>query len=1445
MHRLFRGLAILAGLILLWANAGAAGPSSPASRTPPAVPAPTPFALPPSTARLHPALRRILAEGQADTFHRIIVEWPRADEIVRSAASAPDRLTRRGQVIAALQADAEQHAAALQEALATAIDQGLARNVRAFWISPVIALEARPELIIALAARDDVAQVRPDEQITLDLPQFDAVVSPQSAASIAWNLAMVRADLAESALGLDGTGVVVANLDTGVDWQHPALLTKYRGYREHAPAVHHGNWHVSTDEPYVYPGDGNGHGTHTMGTMVGDDGAGNRVGVAPGARWIAVKLFDNNGSTYESWIHDAFQWILAPEGDPALAPDVVNNSWGTPAGSDTRYRGDLQALRAAGILPVFSAGNSGPQTETISAPASYSEALAVGALDEQRVVASFSSRGPSPWGNVKPDLSAPGVNVVSSFTGGGWAKGTGTSMAAPHVAGLAALLWQARPGLSVEQIEGILRTTTQPSDEDAPNNSTGWGLVDAYAAGLQVTASGELTGRVVRTDDAGIPDAALSILAHESTRNTVHTRADATGTFTVALQPGLYDVEAQAFGFAAGSAAGFQVVEGGRAYVTVTLAALPAGAVFGRVVDSQTGSPISATISAEGTPISLHNDPTTGLYSLALPAGSWELGFLAEAHRIEHRPVTVTAGIGQEINPALLPAPRILLVDSGRWYYGSEIAYFTDALEALAYPFDLWPITDPRKSDGLPGQRPPLNALQAHDVVIWSAPSDSPGLVSAGRDLSTYLRSGGRLLVSGQDVAYLDGGGSLISPPADYFYTDMDLAWQAEGNLAALSGVPAGPLAGVTLTLNTADSAQNQIHPDSALIGHVTLANPALIWSDGAIGGAVTGACRPFRAAWMGFGLEGAGPRATRIETMDRILNWFVAPPTSYGLMSAAISQPLIGRPGSVLTDAFQLNTTGVLPDTIDLHVDGGPWPLVVALPDGHSASGDTSFPMYGCASATIGVNIAIPSGSPVDARAAYTLTIRSRGDPAVAQTVAINAKTPAPILFVDHERWFSYADSYTKTLDALDLAYDRFDTLGGTTTPVTDTLLSYGLAIWATGYDWYAPLTREDETRLAAFLDHGGRLLLTGQDILDVTGMDAFVRDRLGIAEASLTVTTTEVLSLPGSPVGADLGPWRLIYPFRNWSDAVVPRPGARGMLQDQHQLTTGIANSGPDWRTAFFPFPLEALDDAARQSLIGRTMLWLSPLGESRLEAPAFAASGSRIPVTLTLGLATAAPRSGLSARLPLPPGVDLVPGSVRGPWSYDAAEKALKWMGSLAPSAPLTLGADLSLPAAVPEAGRVPLRAYLYDGAGSTVTADAPVAVDVPWLAVAEESSLSQAAPGATVRYTITVQNLGLLPATARLTDTLPSELKLIPGSVWAGRGTVTPGKTRVLWTDSLEPGARTEIGFAGEIALARRGARVTDWTEVEDDRGRRAVAWSAVTVPAWLYLPLAVR
>ena len=208
---------------------------------------------------------------------------------------------------------------------------------------------------------------------------------------------------------MDGAGIVVANIDTGVDLLHPALYTHYRGYDPHGFHIHNCNWFDATGGGAIYPVDSNGHGTHTMGTIVGEQG----IGVAPGATWIAVRAFDSQGLALESWLHAAMQWIVDP-GPGCTPPGVVNNSWSNSWGGTDVFRSDVQVLRAAGIFAPFAAGNDGPYPGSIDAPASYPEAFGVAAVTSDDAIASFSSRGPSTWFGdnlVKPDVSAPGVNV--------------------------------------------------------------------------------------------------------------------------------------------------------------------------------------------------------------------------------------------------------------------------------------------------------------------------------------------------------------------------------------------------------------------------------------------------------------------------------------------------------------------------------------------------------------------------------------------------------------------------------------------------------------------------------------------------------------------------------------------------------------------------------------------------------------------------------------------------------------------------------------------------------------------------------------------------------------------------------------------------------------------------------------------------------------------------
>ncbi len=274
-------------------------------------------------------------------------------------------------------------------------------------------------------------------------------------------------------LGALGEGIVVAGQDTGYDWTHPAIRSRYRGW-DGRTAHHDYSWHDAWDDT-AEPWDDDMHGTHTMGTILGDDGAGNRPGVAPGARWMGCRNmrrgFGNPGAYIE-----CMEFFLAPyphggdpfrDGDVRYAPHLVNNSWGCPSFEgcfpDTLRRA-VEVLRAAGIMMVVSAGNEGPACSTVDAPpATYDAVFSVGATDLRGdEIASFSSRGPAE--GVKPDISAPGESIRSSVPGGGYALADGTSMAGPHVAGVVALVWSANPALigRIAATEALLCQTAQP-----------------------------------------------------------------------------------------------------------------------------------------------------------------------------------------------------------------------------------------------------------------------------------------------------------------------------------------------------------------------------------------------------------------------------------------------------------------------------------------------------------------------------------------------------------------------------------------------------------------------------------------------------------------------------------------------------------------------------------------------------------------------------------------------------------------------------------------------------------------------------------------------------------------------------------------------------------------------------------------------------------------------
>ncbi|WP_373893149.1 S8 family serine peptidase [Virgibacillus natechei] len=452
---------------------------------------------------------------KADTAQ--IAEDARANADQANLSAQNREHIQRSAVVSELKTTSLNSQENVKQYLEQEVENGNAEDINSYYIVNGMAVTATKEVAEKVAAFAEVDKILPNETRELFTTVTEDAETPESEiANVEWNVERVGAPQAWD-MGADGSGTVVASIDSGAQWDHPALKEKYRGYDAATDEVDHDfNWYDPADgeaEPY----DAQGHGTHVTGTMVGSEPDGsNQVGVAPGAEWISVKAFGTDGTASDADLLAGAEWILAPTDSDGntnvdMAPDVVNNSWGGGPGLDEWYRDVVQNWRAADIFPEFSAGNTtltnpgGP--ESVAVPANYPESFATGATDNGDALADFSLRGPSPYDEVKPDISAPGVNIRSTVPGGGYEGGwNGTSMAGPAVAGVAALLKDVDASLTIDEMEEILtNTATTLTDEEypeSPNNGYGYGLVNAHdAVASLVDGLGTLEGQVTKEGD--------------------------------------------------------------------------------------------------------------------------------------------------------------------------------------------------------------------------------------------------------------------------------------------------------------------------------------------------------------------------------------------------------------------------------------------------------------------------------------------------------------------------------------------------------------------------------------------------------------------------------------------------------------------------------------------------------------------------------------------------------------------------------------------------------------------------------------------------------------------------------------------------------------------------------------------------------------------------------
>jgi subtilisin family serine protease len=555
-------------------------------------------------------------------------------------------------VVEALQETAESSQKSVRAYLDT---QGA--DYTAFWIDNVIVVEkSNLDTFNGLTmAFPEIESLRALPVVSLIEPEWSEA-APASVMAIEPNISHVNADQVWG-LGYTGQGVVVASIDTGVRYTHQALVNHYRGNLGSGNFDHNYNWYDPYGE-YVYPYDGHSHGSHTVGTMVGDDGGANQIGMAPGAEWIACRACSDSGCSGTRLL-TCGQFMAAPwdlsgaNPDPDRRPHIVNNSWGDCGQSyDGFYQGVIDSWHAAGVYPVFANGNasncgysSPPGLNTVGNPARYGNVTGVGSTGQSNgQYATHSTWGPTdnqdtvnPRGypNLKPQVVAPGVNIRSAVNTGdaAYMSSSGTSMSAPHVAGLIALMWEAAPCLvgDYAATETMIEETATPipyasggspppGPGNVPNYATGWGEINALTAVQQAAdycGDSILTGQVTDSGTAA-PIQGARVEATSPARTRVDL-TDANGMYKLYLITGTYTVTASTYGYLPQVLTGVAMTTGITTTLDLTLAIAPMVTVSGYVTDANTGWGLSAEIDTNSPAGAVWSDPVTGYYSVTLP----------------------------------------------------------------------------------------------------------------------------------------------------------------------------------------------------------------------------------------------------------------------------------------------------------------------------------------------------------------------------------------------------------------------------------------------------------------------------------------------------------------------------------------------------------------------------------------------------------------------------------------------------------------------------------------------------------------------------------------------------------------------------------------------------------------------------------------------------------
>ncbi|MEV4628027.1 S8 family serine peptidase [Micromonospora sp. NPDC049523] len=661
-------------------------------------------------AKIDVALSRSLDTGASADFLVTFGDRNAGERAELDAAAATGDWAGRGAaVLETLRRQADRSQRAVRDQLAAA-----KVRYRGFYVAnAVYVFGGDRDLADRLSRRTEVHGLYAAQTHALPEPRpadGAALARAAAASEVEWGVADIGADRVWRDYGDRGEGIVVANIDSGVQYDHPALVGSYRGNHGDGSFDHDYNWYDPASicsAGAVEPCDNSGHGTHTMGTMVGDGGPGNRIGVAPGARWIAAKGCEASSCSDFALLSSA-EWMLAPTDStganalPSKRPNIVNNSWGEDNGGEENPWFDqvLGAWLASGIFPMYSNGNSGPACDTAGTPGDSLLTYAAGMYDVNGLIDPWSSRGPGADGDVKPNISAPGVDVRSAVPGSGYGAKTGTSMASPHVAGAIALLWSAAPALvgDIPATRALLDRTAVDVDDTscggtaADNNVYGEGRLDVYAA---VTAAPRATAGPIRgtvVDAAGgAPLAGAELTLTGAANRTLGT--DTQGAFDALVPVGDYTVTATKFGYAPQTAT-LTVTTAGEARHDFRLTKVDTVTISGRVTEgADHGWPLYATVAVAGVPNgTFYTKPSDGSYKLTLPAGQ-RYQLTVTARYPGHQPVSAPVEVAGRnlVRDFTLPVDRYACTAPGYREQEPEQRYAQDFDDVP--PAD-WTVTD-------------------------------------------------------------------------------------------------------------------------------------------------------------------------------------------------------------------------------------------------------------------------------------------------------------------------------------------------------------------------------------------------------------------------------------------------------------------------------------------------------------------------------------------------------------------------------------------------------------------------------------------------------------------------------------------------------------------------------------------------------------------------------